>query len=187
MRTRRGIYCPAFICRKTLKRTPDSQVQHTYKLLPNRRWMTWVPLVTMGIISVIVFVMLSGTDVWWWSFLILAPAILLAILLTLGFMQLRLEIDGSGLRYHGVGYRIDAAWPQVSYAASPRPALLVTGPMVQWAPWLGWMFPVVQIFQPHRAGFARAAMNVIPLSYFDDGTLEAMVTRNIAAARQDIV
>lgn len=152
----------------------------TFPLLPKWRWMTAIPLGTMIATGAFVFIGLSGSDVWWWAFLIMAIPILLAIVMTMEFARLRIELSAQGLRYHNAGYVAEAAWSEMSRPGAGQ-VLVLDNPKIILSPWLGWMAAIVAIFQPVRSHLASSAMRVIELKYFDDGTLDAALREGMPA------
>lgn len=152
----------------------------TFPLLPKWRWMTAIPLGTMLATGAFVFIGLSGSEFWWWAFLIMALPILLAIVMTVEFSRLRIELSAQGLRYHNAGYMAEATWSEMSRPGAGQ-VLVLDNPTIIFSPWLGWMAAIVAIFQPVRSHLASGAMRVIELKYFDDGTLDAALRDGMTA------
>lgn len=147
----------------------------TYPLLASQRWVIFVVPVTMIVTATYVFVSFSQSEFWWWSILIMAVPLLLTVFIALESTRLRIEVNQQGLRYYSVGYVAYAPWSQVSYHPAV-PSVVFDDPDIAFSPWLGWMVPVLGIFQPGRARFALSSMRVVPVRYFDDGTLDAAMS-----------
>lgn len=159
----------------------------TYPLLTSYRWIIFIGPVLMVVVGAFVFFALWRTGYWWWSFLIMALPTLLSIVIAFDFARTRLEVGHEGLRYRAVGYCAEASWPRVArHSASPR-MLTLDKPHIHPSGWLGWMIPIVAFLSPRRAGYARSSMHVVPLRYFDDGSLEAALSEFVptgAATRE---
>lgn len=148
----------------------------TYPLLAGYRWIVFVGPALMVVVGAFVFFALWRTDYWWWSLLIMALPTLLSIVIAFEFARMRLEVGHEGLRYRAVGYCAEASWPQVArHSASPG-MLALDKPDIRTSGWFGWMIPLVAFLLPRRAGYARSSMHVVPLRYFDDGSLEAALS-----------
>lgn len=146
-----------------------------YRLNAQSRWISLVPVLAIVLCAAIIFPVLWGSKVWWWSFWILTPPALVAILFAVGLSRMQLRLDDEGLRFRGLGYVVSAPWPQVARLPGSRMSLVLSDPQVSMSPWIASMFPIVEVSVPWRARQATVSMRMVPIWYFDDGTLEQAV------------
>lgn len=149
----------------------------TYPLLISYRWIIFIGPALMVAVGALVFFALSQAEFWWWSLLIMALPALLSIVIAFEFARIRLEIGHQGLRYHAVGYCAEASWPRVSRHPASAGRLALHEPDIRFSGWFGWMMPCLAILLPRRTAYARSSMHVVPLWYFDDGSLEAVISQ----------
>ncbi|MDH4992370.1 hypothetical protein QEZ48_16260 [Aquamicrobium lusatiense] len=152
-----------------------------YRLNAQSRWISLAPVMAIAVCAAIIFTVLAGSKVWWWSFWILTPPALVAILFAVGLSRMQLRIDDAGLRFRGLGYVVSAPWPQVERVPGSRLSLALREPQVSMSPWIAWMLPIVEALVPWRARQATVSMRMVPLWYFDDGTLDQAVAAHLPA------
>ncbi|MCJ8151767.1 hypothetical protein [Shinella sedimenti] len=142
-----------------------------YRLNAQWRLVALVPVAAILFCAALIFFILSGSEIWWWSFWIITPPAIVAILFAVGLSNMKLSLDSSGLRFRGLGYTVSAPWTNVAPGAGPRLDVTLRDPEVSLSSWMAWMFPVTEALFPWRARLADASLRRVPLWYFDDGTM----------------
>lgn len=142
-----------------------------YRLNAQWRFVALVPVAAILFCAALIFFILSEYEIWWWSFWIITPPAIVAILFAVGLSNMKLTLDRSGLRFRGLGYTVSAPWKNVKPGAGQRLDVTLRDPEVSLSSWMAWMFPVTEALFPWRARLADASLRRVPLWYFDDGTV----------------
>lgn len=150
---------------------PPASLTREYSLNSQWRFVALVPVAAVVFCAAMIFFVLSGSKIWWWSFWIIAPPAIVAILFAVGLSNMRLTLSSYGLRFRGLGYTVAAPWTNVEYGPGPRLVVTLKDPEVMVSSWMVWMFPIAEALFPWRVRLAEASLRQIPLWYFDDGTL----------------
>ena len=140
----------------------------TMHLLPERRRaIAFIFPAIIVVMALVFFPLFASTGRVWWLVFILAPAAIIAVIISLEFRATAIGFDVYGVHYRTVGYSLEVPWSGIQFEANyGKPILRVTQGERHFFPWLGAMYKILHVFMPFRAERASNMMTEIPLYFF---------------------